>query len=77
MKLKSTLFLYFLALIVLTCSELGHAKRTKKSSVRSKQENLKAFVKEDEGDLLEPYLGGFNSQKTAMLVVDFHDFSDV
>jgi aspartate/glutamate racemase len=38
---------------------------------------MKQFVKEDEGHLVEPYLGGFNSQKSTILIVEFHDFTQV
>ena len=49
----------------------------KRQSIKNKRENLKRFVREDEGDLVEPYVGGYNSQKSAILVVEFHDFDEV
>ena len=49
----------------------------KKKRVGYKREQLNKFVKEDEGHLVEPYLGGYNSQKSAILVVEFFHFTQV
>lgn len=56
-------------------------KKRKKSSeeqlLREKNEKLKNFIREDEGHLVEPYLGGYNSQKAKMLTVTFHPFDQI
>ena len=66
------LLLLFLIIFIL---EATLAK--KKKRVSSRREQLNTFVKEDEGDLVEPYLGGYNSQKSTFLVVEFFDFNHV
>ena len=61
--LRVTLFAYLLFSIEICTAT---AKKTKESQetahIRKKQEELAKFVKEDEGHLVEPFLGGYNSQ---------------
>ena len=40
--------------------------------MRQKHEELAKFIKEDEGHLVDPFLGGYNSQRAKMLQVTFH-----
>ena len=35
---------------------------------------MERFVQEDEGYLVEPYLGGYNSNQAAMLQVEYQPF---
>ena len=43
--------------------------------MRKKHEELAKFVKEDEGHMVDPFLGGYNSQEAKMLEVTFHEFN--
>ena len=46
-------------------------------SVRAKYEELAKKVKADDGQLVEPYLGGYNSQQATVLVLNFHPFAKI
>ena len=65
--LRVTLFAYLLFSIeICTATAKKTKQKTKESKetahMRKKQEELAKFVKEDEGHLVEPFLGGYNSQ---------------
>ena len=72
---------FLFALILLTSlgkkSKRTSEERLREKVVEQKKERLEKYINEDEGHLLEPYLGGYNSQDSAMLVVTFHSFEEI
>ena len=57
------------------------ARKSKESEesayIRQKHEELAKFIKEDEGHLVDPFLGGYNSQRAKMLQVTFHSLEAI
>ena len=54
-------------------------KKTKKRKwdAHEKEEKLNKFIEEDEGPLMEPYIGGYNSDQATILTVTFHSLTDI
>ena len=82
MKVKiSFLIAVFVILLFLTEQVLvfGQPKRKKTVSkrVKKKEKDLKKFIKEDQGDLIEPYIGGFNSNDAPIISVKFKSMEEI
>ena len=69
-------FVLFLTILIFA-AEAKKKSQKRKSDPFEKEEQLNKFIEEDEGHLMEPYIGGFNSDQAQILIVKFHPFADI
>lgn len=49
----------------------------KNAKAKEKEKRLYEFIEEDEGELLDPYLGGYNSDEATILIVRFKPMTEI
>ena len=53
------------------------ATTKKNARIKRKEKEMYDFLKEDDGQLADPYLGGYNSDEAKMLVVRFKPMDEI
>ena len=69
------LFKILLISLLMSTHLLSAAKKNAKA--KEKEKKLYEFIEEEEGELLDPYLGGYNSDEATMLIIRFKPMTEI
>ena len=69
------LFNVLLISLLMSTHLLSSGKKNAKA--KEKERKLYEFIEEGEGELLDPYLGGYNSDEATMLVIRFKPMTEI